>query len=103
MLKGLLKGASKILLPKLIKKILGEGKAIKKAKINLDRNGDGKINLKDFPELVQYADINGDGKVNIADLIALADKNNRQKLFIAIGVAIVGGIAYYFLNKNGLI
>ena len=103
MLKGLLKGAGKILLPKLIKKVIGEGKAIKKAKINLDRNGDGKVNLKDFPELVKYADINGDGKVDIKDLIALADKNNRKKLYIAIGVVIVGGIAYYFANKYGLI
>ncbi len=105
MLKGLLKGAGKILLPKLIKKVIGESKAIKKAKLSmvLDRNNDGKINLKDFPELVKYADINNDGKVDFADLVALSQKNNRKKLFFAIGLAIVVGVAYFFANKYGLI
>lgn len=105
MLKGLLKKAGKALLPKLLSKILGEGKAIKKAKLSLvlDRNKDGKINLKDFPELEKYADINKDGKVNFADLVALAQKNNRKKLYFAIGLAVVVCVAYYFGNQYGLI
>lgn len=105
LLKGLGKKLLPKLLPKLVSKILGEGKAIKKAKLSLalDRNKDGKISLKDFPGLEKYADFNGDGKVDFADLIELAKKNNRQKLYFTIGLAVVGGVAYFFANKYGLL
>jgi len=105
MLLGLLKGLGKALVPKLVSKILGEGKAIKKAKLSLmlDRNNDGKINLKDFPELEPFADINGDGKVNFKDLVTLAEKNNRHKLCVALVSAVLFAVGFYFANKYGLV
>jgi len=105
MLLGLLKGLGEKLIPKLISKILGEGKAIKKAKLSfvLDRNKDGKVNLKDFPGLEHFADINGDGKADFNDLVTLAEKNNRHKLYVAVVSAIVFGVGFYFASKYGLV
>ena len=105
MLLGLLKGLGQALVPKLVSKILGEGKAIKKAKLSLmlDRNKDGKINLDDFPGLEKFADINGDGKADFNDLVMLSEKNNRHKLYVAVVSAIVFGVGFYFASKYGLV
>lgn len=89
MFKGLLKKIGKAVMPKIFSKLIGEGEAINKARSVLDRNRDGFVNLSDFPELEKYGDINNDGVVNLKDLVALGQKNNRKKLYVAAVVSIV--------------
>lgn len=105
MILPILKNIGKLILPKVINKIFKEKKAINKAKftINLDRNGDGKVNLKDFPEITGFVDVNGDGRVDLNDLVELTKKNNRKKLYAVIALVVVGAVVYFFAFKTGLI
>lgn len=99
MLKQLLKGVGKSLIPTVITKLTKEKKGLKTARKLLDRNGDGFVNLNEIPGLNDLEDINGDGIVDKKDLIALIIQNHGKK----IGNILLMVAAYFIATQIGLI